>query len=278
MIRAKSVFDLEDFDWENVKAYQGAFKDQPAFLLGFAKSLNDIDLSRLENRWVLGINWLVRRMKPSFSFSLDPQPVSCEYDRLKEAQDTTLVVARKDEKFYYPPDVKKTFFSIPFLQRSGTPAVYCPRMGSHFYGTATSASYAALWLFACGFDPIVMVGADFDIEESAVESPGSYVQLLQSDSWASRFPRINTGQETFRDFVSATAETHAEAVPAHSPRDGFSVRTENAFFRKFVDELSRPSGRMIVNASAFRNPQFDAVPWWNFDQVVDKLDKDGHLR
>ena len=273
----RSVFDIPGFDWKQAANYQNAFLDQPAFLFGFSKSLNLLDVSKVEGMWTMGINWIIRRWQPSFHISLDPQPVAANYDLLKEASDHTLVVARRNEKFYYPPDLKTVFFNCDELLPLGPKAVYPPRMTAKFTGTATSASYATQWLYACGFDPIVLCAIDFSIEHHAygvgAAAPAEYVKDLQT-----RFPRVTQGTLTFLDTCSATGKTHAQAVPATSARHGFIPRVENEFFTKFLRDVAKPQGRTIVNASAYKGSTFNALPFVDFDETVEKLRKEGHLR
>lgn len=230
------------------------FKDQPCFLLGHGPSLRETNLDLLDGFFTAGINWTLRLFKPTFMFFLDQAPIGIEQERITAAAEETTFFVRRDRDFF--PGIRRVFWEVG-TYRPGAPFNPIKGPGSPMPTTGTSASCALGMLYSLGFDPIIMLGVDFNIP----------------------LPGVLTGCKSDVGPVPGKGlPAHATDVPATSVEGGFNPLAENTFFKAFDEQLMRPAGRTLINASPIVNPEFNSLRRWDLQVLVEKLRADGHTR
>lgn len=135
----------------SVKSWRNALRGTPAFLIGNAPSLLDIDLSLIKNQFSIGINRLFPPyvdFEPTILLWQDPELWYGEKHRIPKTQ--SIKYCR------YEADVTGRFFHFKLTVGD----FELPECASRLHGRGSSGPLAFQLAYILGCDPIILIGMD----------------------------------------------------------------------------------------------------------------------
>ena len=148
MITAKKLPSLNPEPWN------GRMKDIPCFILGNAPSINDINLSLLDNYFTIGINRIV--------YTYDPTILIWQ-DLALFIQERSKVLSSRAIKYCREgSETHGGFYTFRLQGREGQ----LTNTTKILYGRGSSGSIAYQFARVLGCDPIILVGMDCSYSKS----------------------------------------------------------------------------------------------------------------
>ncbi len=144
----------------NPRSWNGRMKGIPCFLLGNAPSINDMNLSLLDNYFTVGINRIF--------FTYDPTILMWQ-DLALWIQEKQKVMATKAIKFCR--EGSETIGGFYTFKLHGREPKVSPDL-RQLYGRGSSGSVAYQFVYALGCNPIILIGMDCDYRKGLTDFYG----------------------------------------------------------------------------------------------------------
>lgn len=135
--------------------------DIPAFVLGNAPSLDEWDMSILEEYFTIGINRAFLRLDPTILLWQDISLWNTEYEKLKNLQ--AIKVCRD------VCDVKRQYFNF---RAKGSTYEFKEKSCSTLYGRGSTGPLAVQFAIGLGCRPIILLGMDCKVQNGKTDFYG----------------------------------------------------------------------------------------------------------
>ena len=148
MIRKKRIRYTNTLVNTSVKLWRDSLQNIPAFIIGNAPSLKEIDLSILENHFTIGINRAFYKIEPTILFWQDAELWFSEKHEINKIQSIKICrdVADIQGRFYH-------------FKLSAGP-FKLPENPAALHGRGNSGAIAFQFAYSLGCNPIILIGMD----------------------------------------------------------------------------------------------------------------------